>query len=117
MTNFNMAVVEGRLTKDCELIYSSRGFPILKFCIANNWYKRVSGKKEQRVSFFNIVAMNKLAEIMSKYLKKGTRIIVSGRLNIENYKNTKGENKTWIEIIANNIDFFNSEKKEKSIEE
>ncbi len=110
MNNFNMAVIEGRLTRDSELKHTAKGYPYLKFCIANNLTKKINGRKEDSVSFFNVTAWNKLAEIMSPYLKKGKRIIVSGRIFLNKYQSKNGENKLSVDITANNIDFITSGK-------
>lgn len=110
MSNFNLIVVEGRLTRDSELIHTSKGNPLLKFSIANNYIKRYKNEKREEVSFFNVIAWNSLAEIMSRYLKKGTHIIVSGRIQIENYVNKEGQKSIYTKIIANNIDFVSKGK-------
>ncbi len=106
MTNFNLVVIEGRLTKDAELKQTTRGTAMLKFSLANNYYKKENGEKKQSVMFFNVVAWEKLAEIMGKYLKKGMPVIVSGRLVVDKYTAKTGQEKTSIQIIANNIDFI-----------
>ncbi len=106
MSNFNLIVIEGRLTKDANFSHTSRGTAMLKFSIANNYYKKENGERKEAVMFFNIIAWEKLAEIMSPYLKKGMPIIVSGKIVIDDYTDQNGAKKKWIQVVANNIEFL-----------
>jgi single-strand DNA-binding protein len=105
MTNFNLTIIEGRLTKDCELRHTSKGTAMITFTIANNYYKMNEGKKEQQVCYYDVVAWDNLAEIMANYLKKGIRVIVSGKFQMEKYTTKTGEERISAKVIANNIDF------------
>ncbi len=111
MNNFNFIVVEGRLTRDAAFKYTSKGKAILTFSLANNYNRMKEGKKENAVNFFNVTVWDNLAEVMSKYLKKGTRIILSGKLTLELYTAQSGEQKLTAKIQANNIDFVNAGEK------
>ncbi len=105
MKNYNLVVVEGCLTRDPEMSYSEKNTPILKFSIANN-YDSVdkSGKKSQDVSYFDVTSVGNLAEIFGKYLTKGKRIIVTGKMR--QYRWSDGDKKkSKIKILAENIDF------------
>jgi single-strand DNA-binding protein len=105
MNNFNLAVIEGRLTKDAVLEHTPHGTEVLKFSIANNYMVKRKGNNVIKTSFFNVVAWGRLGIVVAEYLKKGKRIIVSGRLTVENYTTNLGIKKSYIQITANNIDF------------
>jgi len=114
MSQLNLIIVQGRVTKDCELKYSAKGNPYLKFTIANNFFKNVNGKKEKKASFFNVTAWDKIAEIFAPHLKKGSHIIVAGRIDVNIFTTENGEKKTYIGITANNIEFFTYDNEEEN---
>ncbi len=103
--DINQIILVGRLTRDPELSYTSNQTPICKFSIANN---RSSNNGQEDVSFFNIVTWNKLATNCSNYLKKGSQTIIEGRLKQNRYQDKSGQNKSQVEIVANNIQFLGS---------
>lgn len=76
----NQVNLTGTLTRDSELSYNSNNTPICKFSIAVNEYV----KGEQKVQYFNIVSFS--AEKLSAYLVKGTKVLISGKLNNSSYE-------------------------------
>jgi single-strand DNA-binding protein len=112
MRNYNLIVIEGNLTRDPEFTYTQKSnTPMLRFSIANN-YSTIDnhGQKVEEVSFFDITAFGTLAEISSKYLKKGKRVIVTGK--IRQYRWNDGEQrKSKMKILADDISFVSSGKK------
>lgn len=105
----NRVMFLGRLTKDVELKYTqTNNTPVSNFTIA------VDRKYEDKADFFNIVAYGKLAEIISKYFKKGQQIAVAGRLQTRNYDDKDGKRVYVTEVIADEIDFTSNSKKDDS---
>ena len=104
MNNFNFVGLEGNLTRDPELSYTSNNTALCKFSIASN----ETIKKESYVSYFDVVAWGTLAEIVAKYQKKGSRVIVSGRLKQERYQTKDGQNRSKVSIIAKEVNFLSS---------
>ena len=81
MASLNRCTFIGNLTKDIELRYASSGDAIANLSIAcNETWKDKSGVKQERVEYVNLVAYRNLAEIMGKYLKKGSSILILHRL-------------------------------------
>jgi single-strand DNA-binding protein len=112
MRNYNLIVIEGNLTRDPEFSYSQRSnTPMLKFSIANNYTSiDKNGQKVEEVSYFDISSFGTTAEIFSKYLKKGKRVIVTGK--IRQYRWNDGEQrKSKMKILADDISFVSSGKK------
>ena len=98
----NNVSLTGRLTKDPEITTNEKG-SYTRFSIA------VNGRNKS-VNFFTIVAFNKTAEIICKYLAKGSQIGVSGSLSSSTYKDKDQNSRTSVAVIANEVDFLDSKK-------
>jgi len=95
-------ITKCNLTKDPELKYTSSQKAVCNFSIADN---HGYGENKQ-TSFFNVVAWNKLAEMVCQYLKKGSGVNIYGRLQQRSYENKEGQVRQVVEVIANNIEFL-----------
>lgn len=103
----NKVILVGRLTKDIEMRYTQTGKAIARFILAVN--RRVSKDKEkQQADFIPIIVWNKLAEICSKYLTKGSQILVEGHLQIRDYVAQDGKKHYIAEVIAQEPEFMGS---------
>ena len=102
--NLNRAFILGNVTQVPEVRALPSGQPVASFGIATNrFYTDAAGAKKQDTEFHNIVAFGKLADICSRYLNKGSLILVEGRLKTRNWKNSSGVTQYKTEIIANSI--------------
>jgi single-strand DNA-binding protein len=101
--NFNKAVILGNLTRDPESKTLPSGQPVATFGVATNrFYTDKTGNKQKQAEFHNVVAFGKLADICSKYLKKGGLILVEGRIQTRSWeKDGVKHNRT--EIIIENM--------------
>ena len=98
----NKVFISGYLTKDPELRHTPNGTPLTNFVIGVN---RPPNKDGSRTSdFINIVAWNKTAEIVVQYLRKGSYIIVAGKLQSHTYEKDDERRTVW-EVIADEVDF------------
>ena len=106
MRNFNLAVLEGRLVGDPEIRYTQNGTALCRFSIANNndYYK--DEELQKQVSFVEVTTWAKLAEQCNEYLKKGSRIIVNGRLKQDRWQDDTGGNRSKISIVGNQVQFL-----------
>lgn len=103
----NKVILVGRLTKDIEVRYTQTGKAIARFILAVN--RRVSKDKEkQQADFIPIIIWNKLAEVCSKYLTKGSQILVEGHLQIRDYVAQDGKKHYIAEVIAQELEFMGS---------
>ena len=109
----NKIILLGRLTKAPEMItYGENEDKLLtKFTLAVN-RKYVKEGEERKADFINIVTYSKLAKFSEKYLSKGLQICVSGRLQVRNYEDQDKIKHYVSEVIAEEIDFADSYKKE-----
>jgi len=102
MADNNVTLV-GNLTRDPELRFTQGGKGIASFGLAVNRRYQVNGEWQEKVSFFNVVAWDQLGENAAASLTKGTRIIVSGRLEQREYETQQGEKRNVVEIVADEI--------------
>lgn len=112
----NKTILLGRLTKAPEIRMSSANNDMLiaNFTLAVN-RKYVKPGEERQADFINIVAYSKLAEFANKYLRQGLQICVCGRIQTRNYEDKNGIKRYVTEVIAEEMDFADSFKKENDI--
>lgn len=104
----NKIMVTGRFTKDHDLKYSQLGKAILNNSIAvTDGY----GDKKQTY-FFNVTVWDKLAENLAQFTTKGSRVLLSGKLQQRSYENKQGEKVQVIEIVANEFELLDAKKQE-----
>ena len=96
----NLVVLTGRLTRDPELKYGQSGKAYSRFSLAVNR----AGKKDE-ADFINCVAFGKTAEIVGEHLRKGKRIGVQGRIQMNRYE-VNGEKKNTYDIMVDSIEFL-----------
>ena len=102
--DLNKATIIGRLTADPESRTTPTGQTVVSFSLATNLvWKDANGEKQEKTEFHNIVAWRKLAEIISQYLKKGSRIYLEGRLQTRSWEDQNGVKKYRTEIVADNM--------------
>jgi len=106
MRNFNLAVLEGRLTNDPELKYTQNGTALCNFSIANNHSYHKDEELHEEVYFIDITTWAKLAEQCNEYLKKGRRVIINGRIRQSRWQDDEGGKHSKISIIGNQVQFL-----------
>ncbi len=103
----NKAFLIGRLTKDPELRYSSSNAAIANFTVAiSRQYTNQQGQKE--TDFINVVAFQKQAENIKKYITKGSLVAVDGRIQTRNYEDKDGKRVYITEVVADRVQFLDS---------
>ena len=108
----NKVILIGRLTKDVELRYTqTNNTAVASFSLAVN-RKFVKNGEERQADFFNIIAWNKLAETISKYLFKGNQVAISGRLETRSWDDENGQKHYVTEVIAEEVDFIEPRNKQ-----
>ena len=104
----NHIVLMGRLTKDPELRYTGSNIPVASFRLAvdRDFGNRETGEKQ--ADFFDVVAWRQTGEFVSKYFRKGSMIVVSGRLQSRKWQDRDGNNRVSWEVNADNVYFGES---------
>jgi len=87
---FNKIILVGNLTRDIELRYSQGGMAIAKTAIATSRKFTSNGEKKEEVCFVDITFFGRSAEVANQYLRKGSKILVEGRLNFEQWVDQNG---------------------------
>ena len=116
MNNLNSILLEGNLVRDPELSYTPKGTPVCSFSVATNRYFKQGEEFQQEVSFFDISAWSRLAEVCAEYLKKGRGVRVVGRLKQDRWEDPEGKSHTRVVIIAEHVEFKPEFKKSQEAE-
>jgi len=99
----NTVTLVGNVTRDPELRYTTGGRGVASFGMAVNRRYQVNGEWQEQTSFFNVVAWGTTGENAAASLGKGSRVIVTGRLEQREYTTREGEKRTAIEVVADEI--------------
>lgn len=103
----NVVAIIGRMVKDPELKTTNSGKSVCSFRIANDsGYKDASGQNQ--TNWLDVTAWGKTAEFVCKYFPKGVLIAIDGRLQTRQYQDKNGQNRTAVEIVAQNVSFCGS---------
>ncbi len=105
MSNGNTIVLVGNVTRDPELRFTPSGQATATFGLAVNrrWQNRQTQEWEEATSFFDVVCWREMAENASESLVRGSRVIVTGRLEQRSWETPEGERRSKIEVVADEI--------------
>ena len=100
----NKVILIGFLGEAPELKFSSQGKPIGTFSLAvNERWKDAQGARRERVEWFQIVCLGRLAEVCGQWLVKGRHVYIEGRLQTRKWQDREGEKRATIEVVANQM--------------
>ncbi|HEX6478981.1 MAG TPA: single-stranded DNA-binding protein [Ktedonobacteraceae bacterium] len=103
----NKIMLIGNLGKDPELNVTQEGTPVTKFTLAVNRNTKTStGERKEETEWFNIVAWRQLAETCERYLHKGSKVYIEGRLQTRKYTDRNGVERTAIDVIASDMEML-----------
>ena len=97
---FNKIILVGNLTRDIELRYSQGGMAIAKTAIATSRKFASNGEKKEEVCFVDITFFGRSAEVANQYLRKGSKVLVEGRLNFEQWVDQNGGKRSKHSVIV-----------------
>ena len=102
----NRALVIGNLTRDPELKSLPSGIQVTSFSVATNRvWKDKNGAKQESTDYHNIVVFGRQAETAAQYLRKGSNVLVEGRMQTRSWDATDGSKKYRTEIVADRVQF------------
>lgn len=101
--SLNKVFLIGNLTRDPELRYTPQGTPVCSMGLATNRTFVTEGEKREETEFHRLVAWNKLAELCSQLLKKGTKIHIEGRLQTRSWQTPDGQQRQTTEIVIEDM--------------
>ncbi|MDO4803640.1 MAG: single-stranded DNA-binding protein [Lachnospiraceae bacterium] len=102
----NVCVMMGRLTRDPEVRYGASGTAFANYSIAVD--RRFKREGQPDADFFNCVSFGKQAEFVEKYLHKGTKVVIQGSMQNDNYQNREGQTVYRDRIVVDNVEFAES---------
>lgn len=107
MAGLNKVMLIGNLGRDPEIRYSQQGTAMVNFSIATSeqWKDKNTGEKQERTEWHRIVAFGKPAEILEKYLSKGSKVYIEGRIQTRNYEKD-GQTHYTTEIVVREFQFL-----------
>ena len=105
---FNKIILVGNLTRDIELRYSQGGMGIAKTAIATSRKFTTNGEKKEEVCFVDITFFGRSAEVANQYLRKGSKILVEGRLNFEQWVDQNGQKRSKHSVTAETMQMLDS---------
>jgi single-strand DNA-binding protein len=107
MAGLNKVILIGNVGKDPEMRYTANGSAVTSFSIAvNRNYQGSDGERHEETDWFDIVTWNKLAEICSQYLQKGSQTYVEGRLHTRSWEGQDGQKRYKTEVVAQTVLFL-----------
>jgi single-strand DNA-binding protein len=115
----NKVILVGNVGKDPEVKYTPTGTPVAKFSLATNEkYKDRSDEWQERTEWHNILAWQRLAEIVGEYVKKGAKLYIEGKLQTSSWEDREsGTKKYRTEIVARDLVLLGSQQNDGDTED
>ena len=110
MASFNRVILAGNLTRDPELRYTPKGTAVARIGLAmNRTWKTETGETKEEVTFVDVEAFGRQAEVIAQYMKKGRPFLVEGRLKLDQWedKNTH-QKQSKLKVILEGFSFVDS---------
>ena len=110
MASFNKVILAGNLTRDPELRYTPKGTAIAKIALAiNRTWKTETGENREEVTFVDVDAFGRQAEVIAQYVKKGRPLLVEGRLKLDQWEDkTTHQKKSRLGVTLESFSFLDS---------
>jgi len=105
---YNKVILVGNLTRDIELRYAQSGTAIANTAIATSRKFTVNGEKKEEVCFVDITAFGRSGEVMNQYLRKGSKILVEGRLNFDQWTDQNGQKRSKHSVVIETMQMLDS---------
>jgi single-strand DNA-binding protein len=110
MANYNKVLLMGNLTRDPELRYTPKGTAIAEIGLAiNRKWKSETGEAKEEVTFVDVAAYGRTAEVIGQYLKKGRPIMIEGRLKFDQWDDKQtGQKRSKLRVVCESFEFLDS---------
>lgn len=109
MASYNKVILMGNLTRDPELKYTPQGSAVCEFGVAvNEKYKGRDGQMVENVHFFDVTVWAKTAELVSQYCRKGSSVLVDGKLQQDRWESQDGKKMSKVRVTGERIQFVNT---------
>lgn len=110
MPSFNKVILAGNLTRDPELRYTPSGVAIARISLAiNRSWRSESGENREEVTYVEVDAFRRQAETLGQYLKKGSPLLVEGRLKLDQWEDKQsGQKRSRLGVVLDSFQFLDS---------
>src|SRR4026209_1362142 len=110
MANFNKVILAGNLTRDPELRYTPKGTAVAKIgMVLNRSWKSETGETKEEVTFVDVEAWGRQAEVIGQYLKKGRPVLIEGRLSLDSWEDKNTHQKmSKLKVVLESFSFLDS---------
>ncbi len=106
---YNRVILIGNLTRDVELRYLQSGMAVAKIGIATNRkFKAQNGEQKEEVCFIDVTLFGRTGEIANQYLKKGSKVLIEGRLVLEQWTDQNGQKRSKHSVTADTLQMLDS---------
>lgn len=108
MASYNKVILVGNLTRDPELRYTPKGVAIAKLGLAvNRVWRTETGETREEVTFVDVDAFSKQAETIAQYMKKGSPILIEGRLRLDTWDDKQtGQKRSKLGVVVEGFQFL-----------
>ena len=108
MASFNKVILVGNLTRDPELRYTPKGTAVARIGLAvNRTWKSESGETKEETTFVDVDAFGRQAEVISQYLKKGSPLLLEGRLRLDQWDDKQtGQKRSRLGVVLESFQFL-----------
>ena len=110
MASFNKVILAGNLTRDPEMRYTPKGTAVARLGLAlNRKWKTESGEMKEEVTFVDVEAFGRQAEVISQYMKKGRPLLIEGRLKLDEWEDKNTHQKvSKLRVVLESFSFLDS---------
>lgn len=105
---YNKIILMGNLTRDVEIRYSQGGSAIAKTGIATSRKFTANGEKKEEVCFVDLTFFGRSGEVANQYLRKGSKVMIEGRLSFEQWTDDKGQKHSKHSVIVETMQMIDS---------
>jgi single-strand DNA-binding protein len=116
MANFNKVILAGNLTRDPELRFTPKGMAVAKLSLAiNRTWKSETGETKEEATFVDVDAFGRQAEVIGQYFKKGSPILIEGRLRLDQWDDKQtGQKRSKLGVVLEGFQFMDSQRSKES---
>jgi single-strand DNA-binding protein len=114
MANFNKVILAGNLTRDPELRYTPKGTAVAKIGMAiNRTWKDEGGASKEEVTFVDVEAWGRQAEVIAQYMRKGRPLLIEGRLKLDTWEDkTTHQKQSKLKVVLETFSFIDTNRPE-----
>lgn len=107
MASYNRVILAGNLTRDPQLSYTPSNTAVCEFGLAINrrWRDR-DGNQKDEVCFVEVTSYGRQAETINQYMKKGSGILIEGRLRFRQWTSKEGQSRNRLDVVVENFTFL-----------